>query len=86
MYCQDVYEKAGLLGPRTVLAHCVHMTDRDWTRMNKVRLSPYGVCGTAVGSGASKCAVLVCRMVLASVQCRCSIQCHRPMVCGTEGP
>jgi len=31
----DVYEKAGLLGPRTVLAHCVHMTDRDWTRMNK---------------------------------------------------
>ena len=25
----QVYEKAGLLGARTVLAHCVHLTDQE---------------------------------------------------------
>lgn len=31
----DVYDKAGLLGPRSVLAHCVHMTDDDWGKMHR---------------------------------------------------
>ncbi|WP_369574154.1 amidohydrolase family protein [Acidithiobacillus sp. IBUN Pt1247-S3] len=26
----DVYDRAGLLGPRTVLAHCIEMSDAEW--------------------------------------------------------
>ncbi|MEM1424307.1 MAG: amidohydrolase family protein, partial [Planctomycetota bacterium] len=26
----EVYERAGLLGPRTVLAHCCHLGEREW--------------------------------------------------------
>ncbi len=26
----DVYDRAGLLGPRTVLGHCIHMSEREW--------------------------------------------------------
>lgn len=26
----DVYDRAGLLGPRSVLGHCIHMSSREW--------------------------------------------------------
>ncbi len=26
----DVYDRAGLLGPRTVLGHCIHLSEREW--------------------------------------------------------
>ncbi|AOU96943.1 guanine deaminase [Acidihalobacter yilgarnensis] len=26
----DIYDRAGLLGPRTVLGHCVHLSAREW--------------------------------------------------------
>jgi guanine deaminase len=29
----DVYDRAGLLGPRTVLAHAIHLDRRDWSRI-----------------------------------------------------
>ncbi|MEA3066072.1 MAG: guanine deaminase [Sphingomonadales bacterium] len=29
----DVYDRFGLVGPRSVFAHCVHMNDRSWSRM-----------------------------------------------------
>lgn len=29
----DVYDDAGLLDPRTVFAHCIHLSDRDWDRL-----------------------------------------------------
>lgn len=29
----DVYDRAGLLGPRTVLAHAIHLGARDWRRI-----------------------------------------------------
>ena len=32
-----VYDKAGLLGSRSVLAHCVHMQDGEWDRMVETR-------------------------------------------------
>ncbi|WP_297393373.1 amidohydrolase family protein [Acidiferrobacter sp.] len=27
----DVYDRAGLLGPRTVLGHCLHLSPREWS-------------------------------------------------------
>ncbi len=27
----DVYDRAGLLGPRTVLGHCIHLSEREWS-------------------------------------------------------
>lgn len=31
----DVYERTGFLGPKTVLGHCIHMTDAEWRLMAK---------------------------------------------------
>lgn len=31
----DVYDQAGLLGPRTVLAHAIHFGKRDWDRIGE---------------------------------------------------
>ena len=29
LYFVQVYGKSGLLGPKTILAHCVHLTDEE---------------------------------------------------------
>lgn len=29
----DTYDQAGLLGPRSVFAHCVHLQDAEWSRL-----------------------------------------------------
>ena len=31
----QVYERTGFLGPKTVLGHCIHMTDAEWKLMSK---------------------------------------------------
>lgn len=31
----DVYDQAGLLGPRTILAHAIHLKKRDWDRIGE---------------------------------------------------
>lgn len=31
----DVYDRAGLLGPRTILAHAIHFGKRDWDRLGE---------------------------------------------------
>lgn len=52
----DVYDSAGLLTPRTLLAHCVHLDDFDW-RLIKQRGSIVVHCPTsneALGSGRMK--------------------------------
>ena len=49
----DVYDQAGLLTPRTLLAHCIHLSDFDW-RTIKQRGSIVVHCPTsnkALGSG-----------------------------------
>ena len=43
----DVYDRAGGLGPRTVLAHAVHCSDRELARMVETgRGSPTARCRT----------------------------------------
>ncbi|MCC7511004.1 MAG: amidohydrolase family protein [Planctomycetes bacterium] len=52
----DVYDQAGLLTPRTLLAHCVHLDDFDWRTIKK-RGSIVVHCPTsneALGSGRMK--------------------------------
>ncbi len=49
----DVYARAGLVGPRSVFAHCIHMSDGDFARMAEARGS-IAFCPTSnlfVGSG-----------------------------------
>jgi len=29
----DVYDKAGLLGPKSIFAHCIHLSDNEWKRL-----------------------------------------------------
>jgi guanine deaminase len=36
----DVYEEAGLLGKESLVAHCVWMTKRDWTKVQRVSHCP----------------------------------------------
>jgi guanine deaminase len=36
----DVYAEAGLLRPKSLFAHCVHMTSRDWSRVGHVSHCP----------------------------------------------
>ncbi|HZO16842.1 MAG TPA: guanine deaminase [Polyangiaceae bacterium] len=35
----DVYERAGLVGPRTILAHAVHLSAREWKRLHRAEAS-----------------------------------------------
>ena len=37
----DVYDKAGLLGPKSVFAHCIHLADNEWRRLAETN------CGVA---------------------------------------
>lgn len=52
----DVYDHYGLLGERSVFAHCVHLDDEDYQRMNETR-SKISFCPTSnlfLGSGLFK--------------------------------
>jgi len=33
----DTYDQAGLLGRRSIFAHCIHLTDSEWDRMAETR-------------------------------------------------
>ena len=33
----DTYDQAGLLGRRSIFAHCIHLTDSEWERMAETR-------------------------------------------------
>jgi guanine deaminase len=49
----DVYDRAGLLGPRSIFGHCIHMTDGEVARMAESR-SVAAFCPTSnlfLGSG-----------------------------------
>lgn len=49
----DCYDKAGLLGRRSVFAHCIHLNDAEWSRMGESR-SNIAFCPTSnlfLGSG-----------------------------------
>lgn len=49
----DVYDRAGLLGPRTMLAHGVHLSDREWAAMEATGtwLAHCPTSNEALGSG-----------------------------------
>ena len=49
----DTYDQAGLLGRRSIFAHCVHLEDREWQRMSESQ-SNIAFCPTSnlfLGSG-----------------------------------
>ena len=49
----DTYDHAGLLGRRSVLAHCIHLEDEEWQRMEETQ-SGVAFCPTSnlfLGSG-----------------------------------
>ena len=49
----DVYDRAGLLGRRSVFAHCIHLCDSEWQRMQDTQ-SGIAFCPTSnlfLGSG-----------------------------------
>ncbi len=33
----EIYEKLGLLGPKTILGHCIHLSDREWKIIQKTQ-------------------------------------------------
>ncbi|MEM1266605.1 MAG: guanine deaminase [Pseudomonadota bacterium] len=49
----DVYDRAGLLGPRTVLGHAIHLTDREWHGIAETgaRIAHCPTSNTFLGSG-----------------------------------
>ena len=49
----DTYDTAGLLGRRSIFAHCIHLSDEEWSRMAETR-SGIAFCPTSnlfLGSG-----------------------------------
>ena len=49
----DTYDQAGLLGRRSVFAHCIHLEDKEWARMSETH-SNIAFCPTSnlfLGSG-----------------------------------
>ena len=49
----DTYDKSGLLGRRSVFAHCIHLCDEEWERMSETQ-SGIAFCPTSnlfLGSG-----------------------------------
>jgi len=47
----DVYERAGLIGPGTMLAHCIWMSDRDWRRIAPGAVAHCPTSNVFLGSG-----------------------------------
>jgi guanine deaminase len=49
----DVYDQAGLVGARSLFAHCIHLTDQEWRRLSQAG-SAIATCPTSnlfIGSG-----------------------------------
>jgi len=47
----EVYERAGLIGPRTMFAHCIWMSDRDWRRIASAAVAHCPTSNVFLGSG-----------------------------------
>lgn len=52
----DVYDTHGLLGPKTILAHCVHLSDgeRDIIRERETKVSHCPTSNSSITSGAAR--------------------------------
>jgi len=52
----DVYEKCGMLGPKTVMGHCIHLTQReiDILATTKTRVAHCPTSNLFLGSGLMK--------------------------------
>jgi guanine deaminase len=46
-----VYERAGLIGPRTLLAHCVHLSVSEWRRIRAAAVAHCPTSNAFLGSG-----------------------------------
>jgi guanine deaminase len=47
----EVYERAGLIGPRTMFAHCIWMSDGDWRRIASAAVAHCPTSNVFLGSG-----------------------------------
>jgi len=47
----DVYDRAGLLGPRSLFAHAIWLTDRDWQRLSVAAVAHCPTSNLFLGSG-----------------------------------
>jgi guanine deaminase len=47
----DVYERAGLIGPRSLFAHCIWMSARDWKRIAGAAVAHCPTSNVFLGSG-----------------------------------
>jgi guanine deaminase len=47
----DVYDRAGLIGPGTMFAHCIWMSDRDWRRIAPGAVAHCPTSNVFLGSG-----------------------------------
>jgi guanine deaminase len=47
----DVYDRAGLLGPRSLFAHAIWLTDREWERLSVAAVAHCPTSNVFLGSG-----------------------------------